>query len=237
MPEALSEPALDLPTTHFRWSRVEDSEDFFCDADRLRQGFCLLGAGCALLALLLWGLWRLQTAALAPPVFVGIAHGQIFTGAPLSLAEVHDDDFDLQLADTVEVLFGRTERGQPPEIADFCAPEVVTAVSRAYQEATSKYPAGFVQTLALLESKVISTQPGFRRMYYRGLLSSRSVAAAQTSPIYLDATFVIGPPTALNTAGWRLMKLEALARDDFYRREHEKSVRRALSLPPLPVLK
>jgi len=114
---------------------------------------------------------------------------------------------------------------------------VVTAVSRAYAEAMSKYPAGFVQTLALMESKTIESRPGFRRMFYRGLLSSRSVAAAQTSPIYLDATFVIAPPTALNTAGWRLVKLEALARDDFYRREREKAVRRALNLPPLPLLK
>jgi len=228
---------LDLPTTHFRWSRVEDSEDFFCDADRLRQAFYLLaGTGCGLLGLLAWGLWRLQAAALAPPVFVGIAHGQIFTGAPRPLTDVHEEDFDPQLADTVEVLFGRTEQGQPPEIGEFCAPEVVTAVSRAYAEAMSKYPAGFVQTLALLESKVIVAQPGFRRMYYRGLLSSRSVAAAQTSPIYLDVTFVIGPPTASNAAGWRLTKLEALARDDFYRGEREKSVRRALSLPPLPLL-
>jgi hypothetical protein len=221
--------------THHRWSRTTESGDFFIDEDGLRRWFYLLAAGgTGLLVVLALGLWRLQRAALAPPVFVGIAHGLIFSGRPEGIASVRDDDFDRQLADTVEVLFGRTEKGLPPEIADFCAPEVVSAVDQAYREAGGKYPAGYVQTLALLESKTIATRRGYRRMYYRGLLSSRSVSAGQTSPIYLDCTFVIGGPTALNAVGWRLTHMDALGRDDYYRAEHESAVRQRLNLPPTP---
>ncbi len=221
--------------THHRWARTTESGDFFIDEDGLRGWFYLLAAaGTTLLVVLALGLWRLQRAALAPPVFVGIAHGLVFSGRPEGIASVREDDFDRQLADTVEVLFGRTEKGLPPEIADFCAPEVVSAVDQAYREAGSKYPAGYVQTLALLESKTVATRPGYRRMYYRGLLSSRSVSAGQTSPIYLDCTFIIGGPTPLNAAGWRLTHMDALGRDDYYRAEHEDAVRKRLNLPPNP---
>jgi hypothetical protein len=228
-------PAASETITNPRWSRVEVSGDFFCDADRLRACFYgLAAAGGALLAAFALGLWRLQAAALAPPVVVGIAHGQIFSGPPQTLASVREDDFDAQLADTVEVLFGRTEKGQPREIADYCAPEVVAAVARSYSDLANKYPAGYVQTLDLLETRVISSRPGWRRVYFRGLLSSRSVAAAQTSPVYLDGTFVIRPPAGGNTTGWRLMALQAIGAEEFYRRERERAVRQALSLPAVP---
>ena len=219
--------------SNFRWSRTTESDDFFSDADKLRGCFYLLvAAGGGLLGLLAAGLWQLQASALTPPIIVGIAHGQIFSGPPETLASVREDDFDAQLADTVEVLFGRTEKGQPPEIRDYCAPEVVAGVSRAYQDAASKYPAGYVQTLAIMESKVAASRTGYRHMLYRGLLSSRSVAASQTSPVYLDCTFLIGPPTALNATGWRLVRVEAMAREEYYRQERERAVREALSLLP-----
>ena len=218
-----------------RWSRTGESPDFFVDEDGLRRWFYwLIAAGAALLATLGAGLWRLRRAALAPPVFVGIAHGLIFSGRPEGLAQVRADDFDQQLSDTVEVLFSRTEKGLPPEIGDFCAPEAVAALDQAYRDAGSKYPAGYVQSLALLEAKTVDSRPGRRRLFYRGLLSSRSVAAAQTSPIYLDCTFVMRAPTALNLAGWRLVQADALSRDDFYRVERERATRAALELAPPP---
>jgi hypothetical protein len=218
-----------------RWSRTPESAEFFVDEDRLRGGFYLIVAAAAcLLGALAAGLWRLQQVALAPPVFVGIAHGLVFSGRPEGIASVRDGDFDPQLSDTVEVLFGRTEKGLPPEIREFCAPEVVAAVDQGYHDTAAKYPAGYVQTLAILEAKTIATRPGLRRMYYRGLLSSRSVSAAQTSPVYLDCTFAIGAPTALNAAGWRLVRLDALGREDFYRDERERAVRQELNLPPTP---
>lgn len=229
------DPAMPDPITHHRWSRTTESGDFFIDEDALRRWFYLLMAGGTILLMALaLGLWRLQRAALSPPVFVGIAHGLIFSGRPEGIASVRDDDFDRQLADTVEVLFGRTEKGLPPAIADFCAPEVVNAVDQAYREAAGKYPAGYVQTLALLESKTIAARAGYRRMYFRGLLSSRSVSAGQTSPIYLDCVFIIGTPTMRNATGWRLTHLDALGRDDYYRAEHENAVRQRLNLPSNP---
>jgi hypothetical protein len=235
MTDRVEDPGAGGLLPHYRWSRTSESGDFFVDEDRLRMGFyVLMASGTALLAVLAAGLWRLQRAALAPPAFVGIAHGLVFSGRPEGIASVREDDFDRQLADTVEVLLGRTEKGLPPAIAQFCAPDVVGAVDQAYREASGKYPAGFVQTLALLESKAIVVRPGFRRMYYRGLLSSRSVSAGQTSPIYLDCTFVIGAPTPLNAVGWRLVRMDALGRDDYYRAEHEKAERQRLNLPPAP---
>jgi hypothetical protein len=221
--------------TYSRWSRTEESVDFFIDEDGLRRWFyLLLAVGTSLLGLLAGGLWRLQRAALAPPIFVGIAHGLIFSGRPEGADSVRDSDFDQQLADTVEVLFGRTEKGLPPAIGDFCSPEAVAAVGQAYRDAGSKYPAGYVQTLALLESKTVESRPGRRRVHYRGLLSSRSVAAAQTSPIYLDCTFAMRGPTALNIAGWRLVRVDALSRDDYYQAERERAARQTLQLPPEP---
>ena len=41
----------------------------------------------------------------------------------LNAAQAPEHFIDLELADTVEVLFGRTEKGLPPEISQFCAPE------------------------------------------------------------------------------------------------------------------
>jgi hypothetical protein len=218
-----------------RWSRTSESRDFFIDEDGLRRWFyCLVAAGFALLGALGTGLWRLRRSALAPPVMVGIAHGLIFSGPAENIASVREEDFDQQLADTVEVLFSRTEKGLPPELADFCAPEAEAAVEQAYRDAGSKYPAGYVQSLALLEAKTVDSRPGRRRLFYRGLLSSRSVAAAQTSPIYLDCTFVVRAPTKLNLAGWRLVQAEALSRDDFYRSERERATRATLELGPKP---
>ena len=156
----------------------------------------------------------------------------VFTGRPEPIASVRDADFDRQLADTVEVLFTRTERGLPPEIADFCAPDVVAAVDRAYAGPGRTFPAGYVQTLALIESRTVASRPGYRRVDYRGLLASRSVSAGQASPVYLECTFVIGRPTALNSVGWRLVRLEALGREDYYRSDRETAIRQRLNLPP-----
>ncbi len=217
------------------WSRTRESAAFFLDEDALLRSFCLIAAsGVCLLAALAWGLWRLRSAALEPPVFVGISHGLLFSGRPEPVASVRDDDFDRQLIDTVEVLFTRTERGLPPEIAQFCSPDVVAAVEQAYAGSGGKYPAGYVQTLALIESRTVASRPGYRKVDYRGLLSSRSVAAGQASPVYLECTFVIGRPTALNAVGWRLIRLEALGRGDYYREEREEGVRRRLKLPANP---
>ena len=119
-----------------------------------------------------------------------------------------------------------------PEIRDFCTPEVVTQVNQAYRENALKYPAGYVQTLAVLEARIVKEQMGYRQVRYRGLLSSRSVSATQTSPIYLDCTFIIRSPTPLNAAGWRLVRVDAIAREAFYQPERERQIQRALALPP-----
>ena len=90
---------------HRRWARTPESADFFRDEDRLQSGFHALAVGgLLLLGALAFGLWRLQAAALAAPVIVGIAHGLVFTGPAESLASVRDADFETQLSDTVEVL-------------------------------------------------------------------------------------------------------------------------------------
>ena len=228
------------PIRHIRWSRTRESGDYFIDEDRLRGCFICLTAGDrdgASLALLAVGLWRLQrSAALTPPVFIGVAHGLIFSGRPEPIGSVREEDFDLQLSDTVEVLFGRTEKGLPPAIRDFCAPDVVAAVDQAYQESAAKYPAGYVQTLELLESKVRAARTGYRRVFYHGLLASRSVAAAQTSPIYLDCTFIIRGPTPLNAVGWRLVHLDAIGRETTIIAPSggENAVRQTLELPHAP---
>lgn len=220
---------------HPRWERTVGSSDFFMDEDRLQAIFHALvfGAG-ALLLLLGAGLWRLRCSALALPLMVGVAGGWVFTGTPQPAASLRDDDFDRQFADTVEVLFGRTERGLPPAIREFCAPEVVASVDRAYGDAAARYPAGYVQTLTLLEAKAVSARPGLRRVYYRGLLSSRTTNAGQTSPLYLDCTFALAGATPLNAAGWRLVRVDAIPRETFYRDEREKSDRAALGLAPMP---
>jgi hypothetical protein len=205
------------------------------EEDALRTTFYgILAAGVLLLGSLAYGLWRLQSAALAAPIVVGIAHGQVFTGAPENLAGVRDVDFAPQLSDTVEVLFGRTEKGLPPALKDFAAAEVIAGIDQAYGEAVAKYPAGYVQTLAIQGAKVIESRTGYQRVHYRGLLSSRSLSAAQMSPIFLDCTFVIGAPTARNAAGWRLTRVAALTREDYYAAERERAARQALQLPSLP---
>jgi hypothetical protein len=231
--EAAESGEADDRITNARWARVEEADGFFLDEDRLHAGFYLIAAaGTGLLALTIAGLFRLQKTALAPPTFVGVAHGLIFSGRPESLASVTDEDFDRQLSDTMEVLFGRTEKGLPPAIHEFCAPEVVAAVDRAYRDAAANYPAGYVQTLALLEARVVAARTGYRRIRYRGLLSSRSVDRAQASPIYLEAIFVIGAPTSLNATGWRVVRVDALSREEYYRDDEERAARKALDLPP-----
>jgi hypothetical protein len=217
---------------HARWQRTEADTGFFREEERLRGWFfILLGVSGGLLVFLAAGLWRLQRAAIAPPVVVGVAGGQVFSGEPRSVASLTAADFDRQCAETLEVLFGRTERGLPPAIRDFCAPEVVAAVDRDYRDEPAHYPAGFVQTLTLLETKALSARTGLRHALYRGLLSSRSVAAAQTSAIYLDCTFALAGVAPLNASGWRLVKVKSIARDDFYRDEEDRARREALGLP------
>jgi hypothetical protein len=228
-------PPSDRALGHYRWARTAESGEFFMAEDRLKAVYYgILAGGVLLLAGLAFGLWRLQAAALAAPVVVGIAHGLVFTGPPETLASVRATDFAAQLSDTVEVLFGRTEKGLPPAIRDFATAEVIAGIDQAYGEAAAKYPAGYVQTLAIQEARAIESRTGFQRMHYRGLLSSRSLAAAQLSPIYLDCTFIIGPRNARNAAGWRLTRVSALSAEDYYAAEHERAVRRALQLPPAP---
>lgn len=230
----------DPPTTadtgaasNLRWTRLEESPDFFLDEDRLRRIFFWLTGLCLiLLAALGAGLWRMNRASLMPPTFVGISHGLIFTGKPAGLASVHESDFDQELTDTIEVLFTRTEKGLPPEIRDFCSPGVITQVNQAYRDNALKYPAGFVQTLSVVEPRTIEARLGYRHVRYRGILSSRSVSAGQSSPIYLDCVFVIRSPTPLNAVGWRLEQVQAISREDFYQREREQAVRHTLNLGP-----
>ncbi len=217
---------------HPRWSRMEESRDFFLDEDRLRFGFrFLVIGGVVLLVALGVGLWRLNSAALTPPKFVGILHGLIFSGPPESLASVRESDFDLLLADIVEVAFSRTEKGLPDEVRHFCAADVISQIDQAYRENAVKYPAGYVQTAVLQETRSVEQRTGRRRVRYRGLLSSRSVSAAQTSTIYLDCVFEIGPPAGTNTIGWRLQSVDAVTRDAFYTEERERARREALNLP------
>jgi hypothetical protein len=159
-----------------------------------------------------------------------VAGGQVFSGSAEPLSSLGEGDFDRQCADTLEVLFGRTERGLPPALRDFCAPEVIAAVDRDYHDAAAHYPAGFVQTLTLLETKAQPGRPGVRRALYRGLLASRSVAAAQLSAVYFDCTFALAGAAPLNASGWRLVKVVALSRDDFYRDEEIQARREALGL-------
>ena len=223
------------PPAHPRWSRTLESDEFFVDEDRLRRIFhVLVLAGSGLVLLLAVGLWRLQAAALAPPLFVGISDGWIFSGRPGTPADMRDSDFDRQFADTVEVLLSRTEKGLPREVDDFCLPEVIAGVNRAYADVGRRYPAGFSQSFEVLESKMVANRPGRREEYFRGLLSSRSAASAQTSPVYLDCVFEVRARTPLNATGWRLVGIVTLAREDFYRAERERSARKALDLPPLP---
>jgi len=217
---------------HARWERVEGDPGFFREEDRLKGIFWgLLGASTALLALLVLGLWRFERAALVPPLIVGVAGGQVFSGTPEPIGSLGEADFDRQCADTLEVLFGRTERGLPPALRDFCAPEVMAAIDRDYHDAAAHYPAGFVQTLTLLETKPLPGRAGLRRALYRGLLASRSVAAAQLSAVYLDCTFALAGAAPLNASGWKLVKVASMTRDDFYRDEEDQARREALGLP------
>ena len=216
---------------HARWEKIEGDAGFFREEDRLKAIFWgLLAGSTLLLALLAAGLWRLDRAARVPPLIIGVAGGQVFSGGAESLSSLGEADFDRQCADTLEVLFGRTERGLPPALRDFCAPEVIAAVDRDYHDAAAHYPAGFVQTLTLLETKAQPGRPGLRRAFYRGLLASRSVAAAQLSAVYFDCTFALAGAAPLNASGWRLVKVVALARDDFYRDEDTQARREALGL-------
>jgi hypothetical protein len=52
--------------------------------------------------------------------------------------------------------------------------------------------------------------------------------------VYLDCTFVAGVPTPSNAMGWRLVRLEAIGPDDYFRDERERAVRSVLGLPPQP---
>jgi hypothetical protein len=216
---------------HARWERSEGDPGFFREEDRLRAIFLgLVGGSVVLIGLLLGGLWRLDRAARIPPLVIGVAGGQVFSGAPEPIATLRDADFDRQCVDTLEVLFGRTERGLPPALRDFCVPEVIAAVDRDYHDAAAHYPAGFVQTLSLLESKPQAGRPGVRRAFYRGLLASRSVAASQLSAVYFDCTFALAGAAPLNASGWKLVKVAALSRDEFYRDEEDQARREALGL-------
>jgi hypothetical protein len=218
----------DIPV-HRRWSRTHESGDFFIDEDRLRLYFRLILLGCAsALALLAAGLWRLSAAASAPPDVWGMANGLIFRGRPEDPAAVRSADLDRQLSDTVEVLFGRTEKGLPPQIGDFCSADVVARVNLACRDTDERLRDGFVQTFVALGSKAVAAAPGYRQVYYRGLLTSRSPGSAQTSSIYLDCAFSLRKPEGLNATGWRLVRATAISRADYYRDEREKAVRQLL---------
>jgi hypothetical protein len=216
--------------TNYRWERTDESKDFFDEADRFKRNFIILVfLSSGLLTALCWGLYRLHTAALRPPKVIGISHGLLFSAEPQFLSSVEEKDLDLQLSDTIEVLFGRTEKGLPQAIKEFCAPEVIASVERDYHDSRQKYPAGFVQTLSISGFKRGVNTPGIRHMRYSGVLTSRSLLKAQMSVIYVDVTFAITAPTHLNVSGWKLVRLEGINRSDYYKDEHTAAVLRALN--------
>jgi hypothetical protein len=220
---------------HYRWSRTAESTRFFIDEDRLRLAFYALVAGCAFgLALLGVGLWRLRAASLAPPVFWGIAGGWVFGGPAAIPAAPGDGDLDRQFSDTVEELFGRTEKGQPPELRDFCTPDALSEAGRAFHGPAVPHPAAFIQSLTVLGSRTVAARAGFREVCYRGLISFRSQASGQLSPIYLDCRFVAARPSGINATGWRLAGVSSIARDEYFRPERERAIRRLLDLPAHP---
>ena len=213
-----------------RWSVSNESTDFFNEADRFKRNFIILVVACVvLIAALSIGLYRLHEVALKPPQIIGISHGLMFSADPKSLASVEETDLDLQFSDTVEVLFGRTEKGLPEAIYEYCVPEVVTSVDRDYRDSKQKYPAGFVQTLSITGFKRGSVVPGLRHMRYSGVLTSRSLLKAQTSVIYVDVTFAITAPSKLNISGWKLVRLDAINRSDYYKDEYSAALLKALN--------
>jgi hypothetical protein len=221
--------------THQRWGRSVESDAFFLDEDGLRWRFRILASLTALvLAALASGVLRLEREAASPPPVFGVFGGLVFGGRPGGLESVSPADFERQFTDTVEVLFSRTEKGVPPEISQFCAPEVAASVAQAYGGSAARYPGGYAQTLVIQETRTLESRRGSRRIACRGLLSSRSLAAAQTSPVYLDCAFAVGTPTELNATGWRLVRVDAIGRDDFYRAEREQRLHRALGLAATP---
>jgi len=220
----------DDTTAHSRWSRTQESDDFFIDEERLRAIFHVLVAGSlVVLTVLAAGLWRLASAAEAPPEIWGMADGLIFRGRPAAASDLGQADLDRQFTDTIEVLYGRTEKGLPPEIADFCTPEVVAKVNLADQESDGRHRDGFVRTLAVLGTRTVAEAPGYRQAYYRGLLASRSRDSAQSDSIYLECTFALRKPSGLNATGWRLIRATPISRNDYYRAERERAASKLLN--------
>lgn len=215
---------------NYRWSRSDESTQYFDEADKYKFRFLLYVSGAALLCLaLIVGLFNLYKVANQPPKIIGISHGLMFSGDLKSLESVEDSDLDVQFSDTLEVLFSRTEHGMPSAIHDFCVPEVVSAVDRDYRDSNQKYPAGFVQTFYITGFKRGVASPGIRHMRYSGVLASRSLLKAQVSVIYCDVTFAITTPTLLNVSGWKLVHLESINRSEYFKDEHTQAVIKALS--------
>ena len=86
-----------------------------------------------------------------------------------------------------------------------------------------------MQTLSITGFKRGSVVPGLRHMRYSGVLTSRSLLKAQTSVIYVDVTFAITAPSKLNISGWKLVRLDAINRSDYYKDEHSAALLKALN--------
>ena len=218
---------------HEFWAPIVESDEHVFGSDELRSRFFIIaGLTITCLIALVVGLGVLAQRGMAPPMFVGYSHGLFFTGKnePVSAIDF-DADLRQQFADTVEVLFLRTEKGTLPALDKFVDKAVLDQMEAGYKQDQVRIKPGFAQTFTILEHRN-APSPGapVRRSHMMGVLSSRGLDGSQSSTIYLQCDFAPKEGSAENSTGWRLTAISRLREDQFFSEERERERIRLLGL-------
>lgn len=222
-----------IQRTSSRWSGVTGDEDYLTkyELQRSRGRYLIAALAASCLACVFLSL-RLASKVNTPPPIVGYAAGYYFMPKPQSLQTPAESYFP-QFKDTVETLFRRTEKGSLPQVEDFLGRGVREFVDNQYTAMKGSYPAGFLQTLTVTESKMesISSSEG-AKMLYRGNWTVRTIQGGTTKVIFLAATFKLGKGTDLNATGWRLEEIRPISESKFYAQERDAERAERLGINP-----
>jgi len=126
------------------------------------------------------------------------------------------------LMETATAIFTRTEKGFPPDLADFVAPDLLAALSTMRPRDTGQ--SGFSQSFALTDIRPAGFNDTIAIVRYRGAMTVTTQQRHAVSDIMFECSYYRKMPTDKNALGWRLTEIRELTESEYFDPER-KAVR------------
>lgn len=126
------------------------------------------------------------------------------------------------LMETATAIFTRTEKGFPPDLADFVSPDLLEALSNMRPREAGQ--AGFSQSFSMTDLRPVGFNDSLAIVRYRGVMTVTTQQRHAVSDISFECSYTRKQPTDRNALGWRLNDVREMTESEFFDPER-KAVR------------